>query len=64
MQWGYLLARKNTGRSPSAPGLAHLQEPDQRHDIVIKDVIADNFLQQVLLRARGLRRHCDAEPQR
>ena len=36
---------------PSAPGRGcTFKNPINGHDIVIKDVIADNFLQQVLLR--------------
>jgi len=51
MQWGYLLAREEFGATPigNGPWLT-FKNPANGHDIVIKDVIADNFLQQVLLR--------------
>ena len=43
--------KRNTARSPSAPGpWLTFKNPVNGKDIVIKDVIADNFLQQVLLR--------------
>jgi len=49
--WGYELAREEFGARPigSGPWLS-FASPRTGRDIVIKDVIADNFLQQVLLR--------------
>src|SRR6187402_934817 len=51
MQWGYLLAKEEFGAQPIGNGpWCSFKNPINGHDIVIKDVIADNFLQQVLLR--------------
>jgi hypothetical protein len=51
MQWGYLLAKEEYGATPIGGGpWLSFKNPINGHDIVIKDVIADNFLQQVLLR--------------
>ena len=51
MQWGYLLAKEEFGAHAHRRGaVAHFKNPINGNDIVIKDVIADNFLQQVLLR--------------
>ncbi len=51
MQWGYLLAKEEFGATPIGAGpWLSFKNPINGHDIVIKDVIADNFLQQVLLR--------------
>ena len=51
MQWGYLLAKEEYGAKPIGAGpWLTFKNPINGHDIVIKDVIADNFLQQVLLR--------------
>jgi len=49
--WGYLLAKEEFGAVElgSGPWMS-FRNPVSGHDIVIKDVIADNFLQQVLLR--------------
>jgi isocitrate dehydrogenase len=49
--WGYLLAKEEFGASEigSGPWMS-FRNPVSGKDIVIKDVIADNFLQQVLLR--------------
>jgi isocitrate dehydrogenase len=49
--WGYQLAKEEFGAHEigGGPWLA-FPNPVTRKDIVIKDVIADNFLQQVLLR--------------
>ncbi|HVN45229.1 MAG TPA: NADP-dependent isocitrate dehydrogenase [Steroidobacteraceae bacterium] len=49
--WGYEVAREEFGARPigSGPWLS-FSNPRNGHDIVVKDVIADNFLQQVLLR--------------
>jgi isocitrate dehydrogenase len=51
MQWGYLLAKEEYGAKPIGPGpWLSFKNPVNGKEIVIKDVIADNFLQQVLLR--------------
>jgi isocitrate dehydrogenase len=51
MQWGYLLAKEEYGAQPIGGGpWLSFKSPINGKDIVIKDVIADNFLQQVLLR--------------
>ena len=49
--WGYEVARAEFGARPigSGPWLS-FRSPRSGKDIVVKDVIADNFLQQVLLR--------------
>ena len=49
--WGYEVAREEFGARPigSGPWLS-FANPKSGHEIVVKDVIADNFLQQVLLR--------------
>jgi isocitrate dehydrogenase len=49
--WGYELAREEFGALPigAGPWLSFLS-PLSGKEIVVKDVIADNFLQQVLLR--------------
>ncbi|MBK7250331.1 MAG: NADP-dependent isocitrate dehydrogenase [Gammaproteobacteria bacterium] len=49
--WGYQLAREEFGAAEigSGPWLT-FRSPLSGKDIVVKDVIADNFLQQVLLR--------------
>jgi isocitrate dehydrogenase len=49
--WGYELAREEFGARPigSGPWLS-FPSPRSGKEIVVKDVIADNFLQQVLLR--------------
>jgi len=49
--WGYQLARDEFGAQEidKGPWLS-FKNPITGHDIVIKDVIADNFLQQALLR--------------
>ncbi len=49
--WGYQLAQEEFGARPigAGPWLA-FQNPLTGSDIVVKDVIADNFLQQVLMR--------------
>ena len=49
--WGYQLAREEFGARPIGDGpWLEFPNPVTGTDIVIKDVIADNFLQQVLLR--------------
>src|SRR5690349_1160493 len=51
MQWGYLLAREEFGAQPIGNGpWCSFKNPINGKEIVVKDVIADNFLQQVLLR--------------
>jgi isocitrate dehydrogenase len=51
MQWGYLLAKEEFGAQPIGGGpWLSFKSPVNGKEIVIKDVIADNFLQQVLLR--------------
>jgi isocitrate dehydrogenase len=49
--WGYEVARDEFGARPigSGPWLS-FANPKSGNEIVVKDVIADNFLQQVLLR--------------
>jgi isocitrate dehydrogenase len=49
--WGYEVAREEFAARPigSGPWLS-FTSPRSRKEIVVKDVIADNFLQQVLLR--------------
>jgi isocitrate dehydrogenase len=49
--WGYELARREFGATLIDGGpWMRLTNPDTGREIVIKDVIADNFLQQILLR--------------
>ena len=49
--WGYQLAREEFGAQPIGEGpWLKFPNPLTGTDIVVKDVIADNFLQQVLLR--------------
>lgn len=49
--WGYQLAAQKYGAKPLDGGPWHvLKNPRTGKDIVIKDVIADAFLQQILLR--------------
>jgi isocitrate dehydrogenase len=49
--WGYLLAKEEFGAKDLGAGpWMSFRNPVSGKDIVIKDVIADNFLQQVLLR--------------
>src|ERR1044072_6467994 len=51
MQWGYLLAKEEFGATPIGSGpWCSFKNPINGHDIVVKDVIADNLLQQVLMR--------------
>ncbi|MFN2301645.1 MAG: NADP-dependent isocitrate dehydrogenase [Gammaproteobacteria bacterium] len=49
--WGYEVARDEFGAEPldGGPWLT-FKNPNNGHAIVVKDVIADNFLQQILLR--------------
>ena len=49
--WGYETARKHFGAEPLDGGPWHtLKNPKTGSEIIIKDVIADAFLQQILLR--------------
>ncbi|TFH69007.1 NADP-dependent isocitrate dehydrogenase [Gammaproteobacteria bacterium LSUCC0057] len=49
--WGYEVAREQFGATPLDGGPWHvLKNPNTGRDIVIKDVIADAMLQQILLR--------------
>ncbi len=50
-EWGYETARKHVGATPLDGGPWHKFEANGK-EVVIKDVIADNFLQQILLRPR------------
>lgn len=49
--WGYELARERFGAQPLDGGPWHVfKNPKSGKDIIIKDVIADAFLQQILMR--------------
>jgi isocitrate dehydrogenase len=49
--WGYQVAREEFGAQPFEGGPWHvIKHPETGNDIIIKDVIADAFLQQILLR--------------
>lgn len=49
--WGYEVAREEFGAKPLDGGpWHHFKNPKTGKDIIIKDVIADAFLQQILLR--------------
>ncbi|MEO8753426.1 MAG: NADP-dependent isocitrate dehydrogenase [Casimicrobiaceae bacterium] len=49
--WGYALAQKEFGAQPIDGGpWMSIKNPKTGRDIVVKDVIADAFLQQILLR--------------
>ena len=49
--WGYALAQKEFGATPIDGGpWCRLKNPNSGREIVIKDAIADAFLQQILLR--------------
>lgn len=49
--WGYELARDEFGATPLDGGPWHVfKNPNTGNDIIIKDVIADNMLQQLLTR--------------
>jgi len=51
MQWGYDLAAKMFGATPLDGGPWHtMKNPKTGNEIIIKDVIADAFLQQILTR--------------
>ncbi len=50
-EWGYEVAREKFGATELDGGPWHtLKNPNTGKQIVVKDVIADNFLQQILLR--------------
>lgn len=50
-EWGYQVAREEFGAKPLDGGPWHVfKHPKTGNDIIIKDVIADAFLQQILLR--------------
>ncbi len=50
-EWGYELARERFGAQPLDGGPWHVfKNPKSGKDIIIKDVIADAFLQQILMR--------------
>ncbi len=50
-EWGYELARDEFGAEPLDGGpWHHFSSPKTGHQIIVKDVIADAFLQQILLR--------------
>lgn len=50
-EWGYALAREKFGAKPIDSGpWCQFNHPQTGHPIVIKDAIADAFLQQILLR--------------
>jgi isocitrate dehydrogenase len=50
-EWGYKLAREEFGASEKDGGpWLSFRNPRTGNEIVIKDVIADNFLQQILMR--------------
>ncbi len=49
--WGYQVAREEFGAQDIDGGpWCKFRNPKSGHDIVVKDVIADNFLQQILMR--------------
>jgi isocitrate dehydrogenase len=49
--WGYQLAKEEFGAVDIDGGpWCRFRSPKTGHDIVVKDVIADNFLQQILMR--------------
>jgi isocitrate dehydrogenase len=63
--WGYELAREEFGAVEIGGGpWCSFKNPKTGTEITIKDVIADAFLQQILLRPEGIRRDRDAEPER
>ena len=50
-EWGYEVAREQFGAKPLDGGPWHvMKNPINGQDIIIKDVIADAFLQQILIR--------------
>ena len=54
-EWGYEVAREDYGAEPLDGGPWHrIANPKTGEDLIIKDVIADAFLQQILLRPRNV----------
>lgn len=50
-RWGYQVAREEFGATDVGVGpWCRFTNPKTGHDIVVKDAIADNFLQQILMR--------------
>jgi isocitrate dehydrogenase len=50
-QWGYALAREEFGATEKDGGpWLSFRNPATGNEIVVKDIIADNFLQQILMR--------------
>lgn len=51
--WGYQCAREKFGATPYEGGPWHVfKHPKTQQEIIVKDVIADAFLQQILLRPK------------
>ena len=51
--WGYELAKREFGAEPFEGGdWAKITNPISGYPIIVKDVIADAFLQQILLRPK------------
>lgn len=50
--WGYELACQEFNGKTNADGTVTISLPHAEHDLIIKDVIADSFFQQILLRPR------------
>ena len=50
--WGYALAKEEFKAQPLGRAVGLFQESKNKEDIVVKDVIADAFLQQILLRPK------------
>jgi len=48
--WGYEVAAEEFGAEPLDGGPWHVLTTDDGHEVIIKDVIADAFLQQILTR--------------
>ena len=62
--WGYQTAKELYGAQDLDGGPWQVITLDDGHEIIIKDVIADAFLQQILTRPGRIWRHCYDEPQR
>ena len=63
--WGYALAQKEFGAQPIDGGpWCKFKNPKTGRDIIVKDVIADAFLQQILLRPAEYDVIATLEPQR
>ena len=50
MRWGYELAREEFGATPLDGGPWHVVKNPNGGEIIVKDFIADNFLQQILIK--------------